>query len=370
MALTANFPAMGRNHDMNEEEIANLLAQLPDLRDRVPRLTRKREDTILNVGGRGYFENPMSDLLAFFLDPSACHGLGDLVLSALLRCLGKEDLNRALIAPPIREAINRIDIVVPGEGFVIAIENKIRHGLNNPFEEYRNTINREYAQIPQENRIFCLLAPYRPTPAIAEWQWLDTKCFIATVWEELGRRLGDLEFSKWVLLLQEFLKTVEQEVQDVEEIMNDDQFQQIVNIYTELTKFNQIHRQFIDALKQKLRTLAIPIVGRENLWARESNWPNIIALPVLPYDKDNRKVSFLLYDGQIPDNPRYSIQVYSLNPLQPEDFSRDFSGEERVSGVRLYVYRKDYNELNEAFEGFEQALKLIMDHPAPPAAAG
>ena len=64
---------------MTEEEINELLQQFPEMRELVAHLLRRHVDTILNVGGRGYYENPMSDLLAFFLDPSACHGLGDLV---------------------------------------------------------------------------------------------------------------------------------------------------------------------------------------------------------------------------------------------------------------------------------------------------
>jgi len=36
------------------------------------------EPTIFAVGGRGYYENPASDLLAFFLTPGAEHGLDDL----------------------------------------------------------------------------------------------------------------------------------------------------------------------------------------------------------------------------------------------------------------------------------------------------
>jgi hypothetical protein len=350
---------------MNEEEINELLRRFPQMRQLVAHLLRRRVDTILNVGGRGYYENPMSDLLAFFLDPSACHGLGDLVLSTLLRSLERNDLNPVLTGAPIREDVNRIDIVLPGENFVIAIENKIRHELNNPFAEYQRTINEKYAQIPQGNRIFCLLAPYQPNPAIAEWQWLDTRRLIALIWEELARRQRNIEHTKWELLLREFLKTVEQEL---EEGMNDEQFRQVADNYHDLVRFDQLRRQFIDTLKQKLRNLAIPIVGGGDLWARENRWDDAVALSVLPYDNDPRKVSFLLFNGQAPGDLRYAIQVYAQNPLHPEQFAHIHEWQEPVNGVQLHVYRGDYNNLDDALAGFQQALGVILQNHPPPAA--
>ena len=49
--------------------------------------TPAEEPTIFAMGGRGYYENPASDLLAFFLKPAAAHGLGDLFLSTFLECI-------------------------------------------------------------------------------------------------------------------------------------------------------------------------------------------------------------------------------------------------------------------------------------------
>ena len=40
-----------------------------------------KELTVFSVGGRGYYENPTTDLLAFFLRPDAEHGLKEGVTS-------------------------------------------------------------------------------------------------------------------------------------------------------------------------------------------------------------------------------------------------------------------------------------------------
>ena len=51
--------------DFNEGDFAELIKEvtkieLPDL-----------EKTIFSIGGRGHYENPTSDILAFYLDPEA-----------------------------------------------------------------------------------------------------------------------------------------------------------------------------------------------------------------------------------------------------------------------------------------------------------
>ncbi len=357
---------------MTEEEISKLLQQFSKMRKLVARLLRRHVDTILNVGGRGYYENPMSDLLAFFLDPSACHGLGDLVLSTLLRSLERNDLNPILTGPPIREDVNRIDIVLPGENFVIAIENKIHHGPNNPFDAYRKAINRQYANIPEQNRIFCLLAPRQPHQAIPYWQWLDTRRLIALIWEELGHRQRHVEHTKWVLLLQEFLKTVEQEI-EVMPIMNDDQFEQVATNYEQFARFERLRRHFIDSLKERLREIAVlviqeaaPAIPVNNLGDKVQVWGNATAVSIMHPADNRRKVTFLLFDGQVPNEPRYAVQLYSLTELAHFDHVSHW--QETVNGDQLYVYRNNYNELNAAFGGFQQAFRAILQNH-PPAAA-
>ncbi len=41
-----------------------------------------KDKTFFSIGGRGYYENPTSDVLAFFMRPDEQHGLGPLFLRA------------------------------------------------------------------------------------------------------------------------------------------------------------------------------------------------------------------------------------------------------------------------------------------------
>ena len=73
--------------DFNEGDFAELIKEvtkieLPDL-----------EKTIFSIGGRGHYENPTSDILAFYPnDPEAEHQLGSLVLDSLFSALGKKEI--------------------------------------------------------------------------------------------------------------------------------------------------------------------------------------------------------------------------------------------------------------------------------------
>src|SRR4051812_37847938 len=74
-----------------------------------------KEPTLFAVGGQGYYENPATDLLAFFLKPDAEHRLGDLFLSTFLECMGAAhrqlDLNHVEIQREVRtQEQNRIDL--------------------------------------------------------------------------------------------------------------------------------------------------------------------------------------------------------------------------------------------------------------------
>ncbi|MCW1874982.1 PD-(D/E)XK nuclease family protein [Erwinia sp. INIA-01] len=75
----------------------------------------KSETNIFSVGARGHYENPVSDLLAFFIDPDAPHGLNTLVLGAFLECLSS-DVDASLLSPPAREVMTqkgtRIDLLL------------------------------------------------------------------------------------------------------------------------------------------------------------------------------------------------------------------------------------------------------------------
>ena len=68
----------------------------------------RSEQTFFSIGGRGYYENPASDVLAFFCDSDECHELGGLVIRALFRALkiDAEISDYSVVSKPGREIVH------------------------------------------------------------------------------------------------------------------------------------------------------------------------------------------------------------------------------------------------------------------------
>ncbi|MFB9959746.1 PD-(D/E)XK nuclease family protein [Agromyces bracchium] len=118
-----------------------------------PARTRPRPVNVYDILREGWRETRVDMTLQFFLDPRERHGLGSLVIDALLRCLddapviGPDGVTAArLVAADalgsddwvIETQVGFIDVYAVNRELDIAIvlENKIGHVLNNPLRAY------------------------------------------------------------------------------------------------------------------------------------------------------------------------------------------------------------------------------------------
>lgn len=159
-------------------------------------------------------EVPMANLLAFFFRPKEKHGLGNLFIKALLKtkCFeldankdddsigllmknganGKEvDLNtisNVKVKTEVKtDDDKRIDILIEADQFVICIEFKINHELNNPLDNYQTYIEKEYKD---KRQYFVVLTPYRKPP--------------------IGKAVGNTVFKQ--VILSHFIKNIKAEL--------------------------------------------------------------------------------------------------------------------------------------------------------------
>lgn len=119
--------------------------------------------TFLDIVGLRYQESISSKLLAFFLDSKAEHGLGDLCLQSLFELAGQPQSSKINTIDLVQEqhcsnqdagAAGRIDLLIETDDFVVAIENKINHVMNNPFALYRDHC---YAKYPDHQKLLVIL---------------------------------------------------------------------------------------------------------------------------------------------------------------------------------------------------------------------
>ena len=147
--------AMIKGTSLSKGELLTLLDQLKGLS------LKPKEKTVFSIGGRGHYENPISDVLAFFLDPNEDHELGPLVAQAMLSCAGITASPHSIEAIHREHVTNkqaRLDLVVVGDNWVLAIENKVYHTANNPFEHYKTYLKQAFPK-QKENLKFILLSP-------------------------------------------------------------------------------------------------------------------------------------------------------------------------------------------------------------------
>jgi hypothetical protein len=178
---------------------------------RIPRYELDR--TIFDISGYPHYENVCSNILAFFFDPENEHGMGDLLLQALLDCvLGLEERPVVGEAGVEREAgttnAKRLDLLITTDDFVVGIENKIYHHVNNPFGEYKALLERR--AVGGRKPLGVILAPHTVEPddqhcgfvSISYPQWLERLSQI------MGPYLLNAE-PKYQHYLFDFMKTMQ-----------------------------------------------------------------------------------------------------------------------------------------------------------------
>ncbi|MFA0116936.1 PD-(D/E)XK nuclease family protein [Vibrio breoganii] len=174
------------------------------------------EPTIFSIGSKGYFENPTTDILAFFCDSNGQHQLGDTALKAMLNCLPDEyhSLDSFLVEKPEREvrteAGKRIDLLLESSDWVLVLENKIYHQQNNPFDHYERFVEEEQNQtrLKSKQKLFVVLSPSGTSPS-TRWHGISYSQLIVKLKANLADQFISQPINKWTLLLREFILHLE-----------------------------------------------------------------------------------------------------------------------------------------------------------------
>jgi hypothetical protein len=215
----------------------------------------EKERTLFSLGGRGYYENPTSDILAYFLDPAADHGLGSLFLQAFLDCMNVPTetllLGQATVQREKQTNGNGfIDLYLRGTGWVLLIENKIRHCQVNPFDDYEAT-GREWAR---DSKL--LMAILSPDGKVIPNNWIGVsyKSYCRALRRSLSESLFNHRYSKWVIFAREFILHLENEL--YQPIMNKNQVDFVERHVEQIAQLKDLeteYRQFLlNLLKSQL----------------------------------------------------------------------------------------------------------------------
>jgi hypothetical protein len=124
-------------------------------------------------------EVPFANLLAFFFRPKETHNLGTLFIDSLFDTkhsnifenkveeltLEKLEYDKTSVEVLVEEPTKkgRIDLLIVTNTFVICIEFKINHFLNNPLEDYKKFIE-EHPEYSKKEKYYFVLTPFEKAP--------------------------------------------------------------------------------------------------------------------------------------------------------------------------------------------------------------
>ena len=233
-----------------------------------------REENFFSLGRKSYYENRISDLFHFFMRSDITKAW---LAKALIKCLCEQKAkydqdNKYEYTDFLYDEVDcereinakgkSIDIVLTGDNWIIAIENKTFTEVHNPLSIYKAHIEK----ICKDNEIehppmFCLLAPRKLSPSgEADKCWIPVTYgeLAVSAWEIYGAEIKNAPHSKWHPFYQEFLGYLE--IFGKESSMKDDDYKDIEKNYPMLNKaarqlpvmMDNFYKKYNEELKIKL----------------------------------------------------------------------------------------------------------------------
>ena len=276
-------------------------------------VTQAKEPTLFAVGGRGYYENPATDLLGFFLKPQAEHGLGDLFLVTYLDCLKVNwqqfDMRDVRVIPQEQtNEGNYIDLLITGENWCLVIENKIRHWQANPFKDYEAHAYKLEKQKP----IFSILSPKGEISPESDanpdrWFGVSYKDYCQKLRGKMTATFFEKPFSKWHVFAREFILHMENELYTSP--MNEKQIEFVENNPKRFLEANEMWRQYriflCAELKKNLNETFPSFNTKDETWGIRCNipqWENRADVVLLTPDVDANQLKIRAYLNNVPDS--------------------------------------------------------------------
>lgn len=260
---------------------------------------RPRPVNVYEILREGWRETRVDMTLQFFLDPSERHGLGTLVIDALLNCLdgaptigaaGKT--STALVAADCQGAegwqvgtqVGFIDVLAtnPDLGVAIVLENKIGHQLNNPLDQYAQFASSvgDFTTV-----VVAVLAPEHRSAAEDMDGWLSRSITYTELAEAIKRTPAlvdyllspsDRDQRRSLELLQQFIeaRSGDPDVSDLTaEAVKLDEWRDFVDVHRDaIASFDEARRSIARMLRTRSKQLAGPVAERISEAGLEVSW--------------------------------------------------------------------------------------------------
>lgn len=259
------------------------------------------ERTLFSLGCRGYYENPASDLLAFFLSPDGEHGFKGTFLQAFFHCMKLDSSGIGFADVKVQREVQTtegklLDLVVQGSGWALLIENKIFHAQVNPFESYAK-LGRTL--VGDAGRLEMAILSPSGKSARDNWVGVSYREYCAELRRRLSEFAFDAGYSKWIVFAREFIVHLETELYQPTNIMTEEEasfVEENEGAINRVKKLSFDYRAFLLALLRDRLNSSITgqeFTTKDDGWAvrcTSSNWgrSNIAFWTTKPEQREKR----------------------------------------------------------------------------------
>lgn len=328
----------------------------------------KKEKNIFDLGGKGHYENQISDILAFYLNSKAEHNLTDLCLKSLSECIepncrekiinldGFENVKRE--EPTKDEKL--IDILVLADNWTITIENKIKAKLQNPLDSYYEYINNKYSK---KKNYFVILS-MNEINVKKPWININYADFISKIKSNLGNYILNKPASadtKWLVLFREFLLNLTNQLGG--DIVDNQIIRFVSQNYNDIVNLIKYRDNFLEWLKKECAQITSEVFKYESIEQAIQEWDNASVLRTYLPGWWGEKTNITMV---VKNEGYYEIRVYfyadNVQEKKVEEFKISFIEYEFKPEKNPLIYCVTSGEVDgvdNAKEKFkEMAIKL------------
>jgi len=230
--------------------------------------------TFLGISKQPHYENVISNIYAFFLEPEQEHGFDDLFLTSLFDCINEVNPKGEFMpsdeyqitTETSTDCNGRIDILLTGETNAIIIENKIYHHLDNGLKDYWESATKN---IDKKTSIGIVLSLIK-NEKIEHPRFINIthKEFMNKVSENIGKYHLSASL-KYLTFLQDF----QQNIYNLSnKLMEKEHLKIYLENQNEIEDAIALKKQYKEKVYQQVNAVEIKY-NKEDLFERINNYP-------------------------------------------------------------------------------------------------
>jgi hypothetical protein len=331
---------------MKEEDVIGFFKSLKMEREFKP-------TNLFETGLRKFYENPFTELLAFFLSEPSFPKRDEFTSLFLDLLLNESDHtepqnigSEIYVETQVKTLSGKfIDMILYNDKYVITLENKIYHWLENPLDDYVNQINYRF---PNHHKYYIVFSLSKTTtPAL--WR----NILISDVFKMLKKNISFSYQDKWDYFLNDFL---DHYIATVEDIMDEKTFQFCAENFTKFLYGNELLNNFLNEIIKIIQAQYPDIEGI----IRRRDKDSIISIEFyLSRDKNILLILYLTQENKYLINIYFNNKKYNCSLI---DFGNRYNKDKEGIWQGYYMYpEKALPNVDEAITEIFELIKYIYN---------